>query len=119
MKLFSVVLIALALASCGLMPDKFDAAEYSALVRVAVIAENAKDCDSFDINTAWINSAFLEKYAENTMNENTHKIYAELNDLVTELKNRENPSVGYCVVKWRNISYVSEKALSMSGSRMK
>ena len=119
MKLLSVVILASLLTACGLIPDKFDSAEYSAIVRVAVIAENAKGCDSYDISTAWLDAAFLEKYAENTMNENTHKIYEQLLAQVTELKDREDPSVGYCVVKWKNISKISEEILSMSGSRMK
>ena len=113
MKLLSVVILASLLTACGLIPDKFDSAEYSAIVRVAVIAENA------NISTAWLDAAFLEKYAENTMNENTHKIYEQLFAQVTELKDREDPSVGYCVVKWKNISKISEEILSMSGSRMK
>lgn len=119
MKLLSVVILATLLTACGLIPDKFDSAEYSAVVRVAVIAENAKGCDSYDISTAWLDTAFLEKYAENTMNENTHRIYEQMLVLMTELKERENPSTGYCLVKWRNISFAAEKALSMSGSRMK
>lgn len=119
MKLFSVVIFALSLTACGLIPDKFDNAEYSALVWTAVYAENAQGCDPLAIHSVWLNTSFLEKYSKNTMNENSYKIYAELNDLASELKDRDNASDVYCNLKWKNISKVTEKAVSMSGSRMK
>ena len=121
-KTIGVVLSLFILTSCSvanLIPNKFDNAEYSALVRLGVVAENTKDCDVDYINVAWFESAFLDKYAEHTMNETNQRIYAKINELVEELKNREDPSPAYCRIKWGNISKVVEEALSVSGSRQK
>lgn len=121
-KTIGVVLSLFILTSCSvsnLIPNKFDNAEYSALVRLGVVAENTKDCDVDYINVAWFESAFLDKYAEHTMNETNQRIYAKINELVEELKNREDPSPAYCRIKWGNISSIVEEALEVSGSRMK
>ena len=121
-KTIGVVLSLFILTSCSvsnLIPNKFDNAEYSALVRLGVVAENTKDCNVDYINVAWFESAFLDKYAEHTMNETNQRIYAKINELVEELKNREDPSPAYCRIKWSNISSIVEEALEVSGSRMK
>lgn len=121
-KTIGVVLSLFILTSCSvsnLIPNKFDNAEYSALVRLAVVAENTKACDVDYIDVAWFESAFLDKYAEYTMNETNQRIYSKINDLVVELRNREDPSPAYCRIKWSNISSIVEEALDVSGSRMK
>lgn len=112
----------LLLSSCAVMdliPDKFDAVEYGALVNLGVIAENSTDCDPMKMESAWVQSAFLEKYSEHTMNDNNHQIYVQIHDLVSELKKRQEPSPAYCRIKWGNISTIVEEALAVSGSRMK
>ena len=103
----------------NLIPNKFDNVEYGSLVRLGVIAENTKECNETLVITAWGESAFLEKYAKYTMNETNQKIYVKINDLVEELKDREDPTPAYCRIKWGNISKVVEEALSVSGSRQK
>jgi hypothetical protein len=121
-KTIGVVLSLFILTSCSvsnLIPNKFDNAEYSSLVRLGVIAENTKACDVDYINVAWFESAFLDKYAEHTMNETNQRIYTKINELVEELRNREDPSPAYCRIKWGNISSIVEEALQVSGSRMK
>ena len=103
----------------GFIPDKFDSAEYGALVELAIVSENTKDCDISMIEFAWAKSAFLQKYSQHTMNDNNSTIYVQIHDLVNELKSRQDPSSGYCRIKWGNISSIVEEALVVSGSRMK
>lgn len=103
----------------GFIPDKFDNAEYGTLVELSVISENTKDCDRNMIESAWTKSAFLQKYSQHTMNDNNSAIYVQIHDLVNELKSRQDPSLGYCRIKWNNISSIVEESLVVSGSRMK
>jgi len=123
MKGFLVGVLTTVLVGCSslsnLIPDKFDNVEYGNLVHLGVISENTKDCSSDQIQLAWSYSAFLEKYSEHTMNETNQKIYTQIHDLTTELRNRQDPSEGYCRIKWGNISSIVEEALAVAGSRMK
>lgn len=116
---FMVVIVGACSNLTNLIPNKFDNVEYGSLVRLGVLTENAKECDGSLALSAYGESAFLEKYSKYTMNETNQKIYVKINDLVEELKDREDPSPAYCRIKWGNISAVVEEALSVSGSRQK
>ena len=123
MRTFLIGVVFLSMVGCsqltGFLPDKFDSTEYGALVELAVVSENTKDCNTDAMEFAWAKSAFLQKYSEHTMNDNNSAIYVQIHDLVNELKVRQEPSTGYCRIKWGNISSIVEEALVVSGSRMK
>ena len=123
MRTFLIGVVFLSMVGCsqitGFFPDKFDSTEYGVLVELAIVAENTKDCDKEKMQDAWTKSAFLEKYSEYTMNDNNSAIYVQIHELVKELRRRQEPSTGYCRIKWSNISSIVEEALSISGSRKK
>lgn len=122
MKNFVILFGVLFLSSCAVMdliPDKFDNVEYGALVNLGVIAENTTGCDVPALESAWVQAAFLEKYSEYALKKNNHNIYGKILDEIVEFKNRQDPSAGYCRIKWGNISTITEEALSVVGSRMK
>ena len=116
-----VATFSLLLVGCGitnLIPDRFDNVEYGMLVSLNVdaIVSNGS-CDIGE--DTYKNALFLKRYSEGTMNNTGQNIYKEIYSMVEEFYLRENPSRIYCKMKWENIQVVTDKAIELSGNRIK
>lgn len=109
------------LTSCGLLPSKFDNVEYGKLIELHVASSTpvvGDDwCRSADLNRLQYLSSQLKVYSNYRLNKNIASIYNEIDKLVIELKDRENPSPAYCKIKRQNISKVTENAIKVFGKR--
>jgi len=125
MKSFVIAICFTMLAGCStiqkFMPSNFDNVEFGKLVELNVIFESpliGEDwCREMDIHRMAFVSNQLRVYSENRLNANISKIYSEIDKLVMELKNKENPSSAYCKIKRGSIHKVTEDALKVFGSR--
>jgi hypothetical protein len=120
---FIILSVAFLLAGCSTIaswiPDKFDNVEYERLVQLNVTVDMVSGCDQDNIQDMLYNSRILKKYSQGTLGKDASVVYAEINSLVEEMNNRENPSVVYCELKRKNIRTLTEKAIDIYGNRLK
>ena len=122
MKNIMIFGMALFLVGCesvaNLVPDRFDNVEYAMLVDLNVDAMMSNGSCEFS-ETTYRKSLFLKRYSQGTMNKTSQNLYREVHSLVEEFYQRENPSPIYCKMKWENILVVTDKAIELTGSRIK
>jgi uncharacterized small protein (DUF1192 family) len=125
-KVILVSLIAFSLTGCATIgkyiPSKFDNVEFGNLAELHVVATKpsvANDwCAEKDLKKMAHLSDVLAVYSKHRLNENIAGVYAEINSLTNELKNREQPSAAYCKIKRQTIGKVTEDALNVFGDRL-
>jgi hypothetical protein len=118
-KLLAMSLIALTLAACDILdyvPDRYDSTEYEYLVLLSLTAKDT-DCNPIQTQSMKLYSGFLVMFSEYKSNKATQEIYAGIDDLVTELANREQPSPAYCKLKTQNIIKLTDRAREVFGMR--
>jgi len=116
----SILALALLMSGCSLFPDNFDNQEFGYLAELHVSASvTPSPCDAGELKEIHRLASILATYSDHTLNDNTALIYSEIESLSDELSNRESPSKIYCKLKRKSIEDVTEKALSVFGTRIK
>jgi hypothetical protein len=103
------------------VPSDFDNVEFDRLAELHILASEPLDgknwCGSYDIGMMHYNARVLSVYSEYRLNQNITDVYTAIQDLTQELKDRENPSEGYCKIKRQGIANISKQALETFGDR--
>lgn len=103
------------------VPSDFDNVEFAKLAELHVMASEPLDganwCGPADIGMMDYNARVLAVYSEHRLNDNIKNIYTAIQDLTTELADRDNKSETYCKIKRQSIANISEQALATFGDR--
>ena len=103
------------------VPSDFDNVEFGKLAELHVLASEPLDgsnwCGRADIGMMHHHAKILSVYSEHRLNDNIKNIYTAIEDLTRELKDRKDPSEGYCKIKRQGIANISEQALATFGDR--
>ena len=103
------------------IPSDFDNVEFGKLAELHVLASEQLDgvnwCGRADIGMIHHHAKILSVYSEHRLNDNIKNIYTAISDLTQELKDRKDPSEGYCKIKRQGIANISEQALATFGDR--
>ena len=103
------------------IPSDFDNVEFGKLAELHVLAAEPLDgstwCGAADIGMMHHHAKILSVYSEHRLNANIKNIYTAISDLTRELKDRENPSEGYCKIKRQGIADITEQTLATFGDR--
>lgn len=122
MKKFSLLILAILLSGCttvmsivGMQP--FDPNEYALVNNIRTISQTM-DCSKAEVQTLSDISLQFMNYSELIpRNDKTFAMAKDLDDLVKELKNKENPSPAYCKAKLNIISTAAEKIQRVVGNK--
>lgn len=103
------------------IPSKFDNVELNSLATLYVMASTPASeedwCNRRELFGMKRMSLRLQVYSEHRLNDNIGDIYRELNSLINELYDRENPSNVYCKVKRMTVAESIDHILEVFGGR--
>jgi len=103
------------------MPSEFDNVEFNSLATLYVLANTPASeeewCNRRELFAMKRMSLRLQVYSEHRLNDNIGDIYRELNSLINELYDRENPTDVYCKIKRMTVAESIDRTLEVFGGR--
>jgi len=102
-------------------PSEFDNVEFNSLATLYVMANTPSSeeewCNRRELFAMKRMSLRLQVYSEHRLNDNIGDIYRELNSLINELYDRQNPSNVYCKIKRTTVAESIDHILEVFGGR--
>ena len=120
MKKLLIVVLAMSVSACSLLgkiPDRFNEVEYGYLAELKTSVSWSESCDIKELSEMKYLSSTLVEYSRR-FNDNNKTIYANIDQQINALYNKDNPSPAYCKIKRKALGEVIDKTLDVYGRRL-